>query len=176
TKWFWIVTLTSLAIPLSLAAGMLWGRARRSAAADLVVELEHAPPGSVRDALARTLRDPSLELALWLPDRRAYVDAEGRAVELPRADPTRAVTVLGPVEAPVAALVHDPALLERRALLTAAGAAARFAIENERLQAQLRVQLEEVRASRARIVQAGDAERRRLERDLHDGAQQRLLA
>src|SRR5262249_61770131 len=63
TKWFWIVTLTSLAIPLSLAAGMLWGRARRSAAADLVVALEHAPPGSVRDALPRSLRAPALAAA-----------------------------------------------------------------------------------------------------------------
>ena len=86
------------------------------------------------------------------------------------------MTVLGPAEAPVAALVHDPALLERPKLLEAAGAAVRLALENERLQAELRLQLVEVRASRARIVDAGDAERRRLERDLHDGAQQRLLS
>jgi signal transduction histidine kinase len=84
--------------------------------------------------------------------------------------------VLGPPEAPVAALVHDPALLERPALLRSAGAAARLALENERLQAELRLQLAEVRASRTRIVTAGDDERRRLERDLHDGAQQRLLS
>jgi signal transduction histidine kinase len=71
--------------------------------------------------------------------------------------------------------VHDPVLLERRAVLAAAGAAARLALENERLQAELRVQLAELHASRARIVTAGDEERRRLERDLHDGAQQRLL-
>jgi signal transduction histidine kinase len=71
--------------------------------------------------------------------------------------------------------MHDPVLLERRGLLEAAGAAARLALENERLQAELRAQLGELRASRARIVAAGDAERRRLERDLHDGAQQRLL-
>jgi signal transduction histidine kinase len=71
--------------------------------------------------------------------------------------------------------VHDPALLEQQALLRSAGAAARLALENERLQAELRAQLAEVRASRARIVHAGDDERRRVERDLHDGAQQRLL-
>ncbi len=85
------------------------------------------------------------------------------------------MTVLGAADAPIAALVHDPALLEQRALLDAAGAAARFALENERLQADLRLQLDEVRSSRARIVQVGDDERRRLERNLHDGAQQRLL-
>jgi signal transduction histidine kinase len=86
------------------------------------------------------------------------------------------VTVLGPAESPVAALVHDPVLLERPALLHSAGAAARLALENERLQAELRAQLAELRASRARIVSAGDEERRRLERNLHDGAQQRLLS
>ena len=173
--WFWIVGIAPVSIPLALAAGLLWGRTARSAVADLVVELERTPPGSVRDALARTLGDPSLEVALWLPERSSYVDGKGQMKELPMPNSGRVVTVLGPVEAPVAALVHDPALLERRALLEAAGAAARLALENERLHATLRLQLEEVRASRARIVQAGDEERRRLERNLHDGAQQRLL-
>jgi len=176
TRWFWIGNLASVAIPLSLGLGLLWGRMARAAVADLLVELQQTPPGGVRDALARLLGDPSLELSLWLPDRQTYVDGTGRPVELAAAGPDRAVTVLGPVEAPVAALVHDPVLLERRGLLAAAGAAARLALENERLQAELRAQLAELRASRARIVSAGDEERRRLERDLHDGAQQRLLS
>jgi signal transduction histidine kinase len=137
---------------------------------------QRIPPGGVRDALARTPGDPSLQLALWLPERGAYVDAAGRPRELPVPGSDRAVTVQGDSEEPVAALVHDPVLLERRALLQAAGAAARLALENERLQAKLRAQLDELRASRARIVAAGDAERRRLVRDLHDGAQQRILA
>jgi signal transduction histidine kinase len=174
--WFWIVTAAPLSLPVALALGLLWGGRARAPAADLVVELERTPPGSVRDALARTLGDPSLELALWLPDRRTYVDVRGREFSLPAPGTGRAVTVLGHPDAPIAALVHDPILLERRALLTAAGAAARLALENERLQAELRVQLAELRASRARIVGAGDEERRRLERDLHDGAQQRLLS
>jgi signal transduction histidine kinase len=174
--WFWVVTAAGLAAPLALAAGLLWGRAARAAVADLVVELEKPPPGSLRDALARTLGDPSLELALWLPERESYVDLAGEPFELPTPGPARAVTVLGRPEAPVAAIVHDPVLLERRALLDAAGAAARLALENERLQAALRAQLAELRASRSRIVEAGDEERRRLERDLHDGAQQRLIS
>jgi signal transduction histidine kinase len=173
---FWVETGGGLSIPVALALGLLWGRSARSAVADLVVELERRPPGSVRDALARALGDPSLELALWLPEREAYVDGRGRPVELPTPESGRAVTVLGPAENPVAALVHDWALLEQRALLRSAGAAARLALENERLQAELRLQLAEVRGSRARIVDAGDEERRRLERDLHDGAQQRLLS
>ena len=155
---------------------MLLGRGARSAVADLVVELERTPPGRVREALARTLGDPSLELALWLPERESYVDSQGQTLELPAPSSDRAVTVLGPSEAPVAALLHDPVLLERRGLLEAAGAAARLALENERLQAELRAQLAELRASRTRIVQASDEERRRLERNLHDGAQQRLLS
>jgi signal transduction histidine kinase len=174
--WDWSAMFVGLAIALVLAAGMLWGGAGRGAVADLVVELERTPPGSVRDALAQALGEPSLELALWLPERRTYVDREGRPLELPPTGSGRAVTVLGPAETPVAALVHDPALLERPRLLQAAGAAARLALENERLQAELRAQLVELRASRARIISAGDDERRRLERDLHDGAQQRLLS
>jgi signal transduction histidine kinase len=176
TSWFWISALAGLAIPLSLGFGLLWGRTARSAVADLVVELERTPPGHVRDALARVLGDPSLELALWLPDRQTYVDGAGEPVELPGVGTDRAVTVLGPAEAPVGALVHDPILLERRALVVSAAAAARLALENERLQAELRAQLAELHASRARIVSAGDEERRRLERNLHDGAQQRLLS
>jgi signal transduction histidine kinase len=77
---------------------------------------------------------------------------------------------------PVAAIVHDASLVEQRELLEAAGSAASLAFENARLQAELRAQLAELRASQARIVRAGDAERSRLERNLHDGAQQRLLA
>jgi signal transduction histidine kinase len=78
--------------------------------------------------------------------------------------------------APVAALIHDPALLEERDLVESVRATAGLVLENERLAAEVRAQLEEVRASRARIVTAADEERRRLERDLHDGAQQRLVA
>jgi signal transduction histidine kinase len=141
-----------------------------------VVELEHAPPGSVRDALAKALGDPTLELALWLPERVSYADGHGRPLALPAPGSDRAVTIVGLIEAPVAALIHDPVLLERPALLKSAGAAAHLALENERLQAELRAQLAELRASRARIVTAGDEERRRLERNLHDGAQQRLLS
>ena len=173
--WFWIVASTNLAIPTALAAGLLVGRTGRSGVADLVLELERAPAGSLRAALARTLGDPSLELALWLPERAAFIRDDGGAFAPPEANGARAVTPIGPAEAPLALMVHDPSLLERRALLDAAGAAARLALENERLHAELRAQLGEIRASRARIVEAGDVERRRLERDLHDGAQQRLL-
>jgi signal transduction histidine kinase len=148
----------------------------RAAVARLVIELGGQPrPGTVRDALARALGDPSLELAYRRGTADAYVDGSGRSVVVDPG-PDRAITPIVHGETPVGVLVHDPTLLERLGLLQDVLAAARIAIENERLQAEVRAQLEELRASRARIVETGDAERQRLERDLHDGAQQRVLA
>jgi signal transduction histidine kinase len=157
---------------LGAVFGVLVTRRARGVVGDLVVDLGRARPGGVRDALAGAIGDPTLKLGLWVPQKDGWVDEQGREVELP-ASHDRAVTLVGDQ---LAAIVHDPVLLDQPALLEAAGSAARFALENERLQAELRAQLEELRESRARIVRAGDEERRRLERDLHDGAQQRLLA
>jgi signal transduction histidine kinase len=171
----WVVVVAAGAVPLAFLAGLLRTRLHRSAVAELVVELGTLPrPSQVRDAIARTLGDPSLELAFWLPEEERYVDPNGNAL-VPEAEPARAVTVLEHDGKRLAALVHDPSLLDDPELVQAVGAAASLALENARLQAELRAQLAEVRASRARIVEAGDAERRRVERDLHDGAQQRLL-
>ncbi len=164
-----------LAIPIAFLVGLLRTRLQRSRVADLVVELRsRSRPDEVRDAIARALGDPSLELGFWLPADERYVDPRGNPLDL-TAREGRAVTELEHDGKRVAALVHDPALLDEPELLEAVGAAASLALENARLQAELSAQLAEVRASRARIVEAGDAERRRLERDLHDGAQQRLL-
>jgi signal transduction histidine kinase len=164
-------------VPIALLIGVLRTRLGRGAISDLVLELGRTPaPGHLRDALARALGDPSLEVALVLPGG-GYVDGEGRPMDLPGADGRRSVTMIPNGGEPLAALVHDSALDEEDpGLVAAAGSAARFAIENERLHAEVRARLEEVRASRARILEAADAERRRLERDIHDGAQQRLAA
>jgi signal transduction histidine kinase len=125
--------------------------------------------------LADALHDQSLRLAYWMPDAQSYVGVDGRSLE-PTAGDGRAVTILERHGAPIAALMHDSALLEEPGLLEAVGAAGGLALENERLLADLRAQLGELRESRARIVEAGDTERRRLERNLHDGAQQRLVS
>jgi signal transduction histidine kinase len=145
--------------------------------ADLVVELGETPtPARLRDALANALGDPSLSVAYWSPPAGAYVDANGASITLPGEGDGRAVTRLARDGAPIAAIVHDPALLDDPGLVASVAGAMRLAVENERLQAEVETQLEEVRASRARIVEAGDSERKRLERDLHDGAQQRLVS
>ena len=167
----WWLTSGLLVGALTALFGLLVGRRVRGSVGDLVVELDRAGPGGVRRALARAVGDPTLELALWLPELGTWADESGRPVVLPEGR-DRAVTLIGDK---LAAIVHDPVLLDQTAMLEAVGTAARVALENERLQAELRAQLVALRESRARIVRAGDEERRRLERDLHDGAQQRLL-
>ncbi len=164
-------------VPYAFLAGLFRSRLARASVADLVLQLgDPVAPGTLRDSLARALGDTSLQVAYWLPESASYADATGQPVALPPDGGERAVTTVERSGAPVAALIHDPGLREDPELLHAVGAAAGLALENERLQAELRAKLQELHASRARIVQAGDSERRRLERNLHDGAQQRLLA
>lgn len=167
--------LSLCALPVGFAVGLFRTRLGRSRVGDLVVELGEAPgPGRARDTLARILRDPTLRIAYRLPGSMTYVDESGRQVSVDHAE-RRSVTPIERAGEQIAALVHDPAILQDPDLLRSAVAATRLAVENERLQAEVRAQLEEVRTSRARIVEAGDAERRRVERNLHDGAQQRLV-
>jgi signal transduction histidine kinase len=164
-------------VPLAFELGLLRSRLARGAVAELVVELgQTRAAGNLRDALARALHDPSLTLAFWLPEQRRYVDAGGQPVELPIEGSGLVTTIVERDGRRVAAIVHDASLREDPELVEAVCAAAGLALENERLQAELRAHLEELRASRVRIVEAADAERRRLERDLHDGTQQRLVS
>jgi signal transduction histidine kinase len=165
-----------LLIPVGLMAGLLRSELARGAVADLVVRLGATPSavGGLEEAVRRALGDPSARLVHWLADRGGFVDAAGRPVAL-GGDPARAVTTLVRDGRTVAAVIHDPALNASPGLVEAACAAAGLALENERLEIELRAQLAELRSSRARIVAAADAERRRLERNLHDGAQQRLV-
>ena len=162
---------------VSIAAFAAWNLARarraRSQVAGLVVELTRtAPPGGLRDVLAGIAGDPALVLAYPVGHPERLVDGEGRPVELSAGLERTSLVRDGNA---VAVLGHRPGLLGDEQLVEEIAAAARLALENERLQAEVRARLEELRASRARIVEAGDAERKRLERDLHDGAQQRLV-
>jgi signal transduction histidine kinase len=134
------------------------------------------PGGPVREMLAESLGDRTVSIAYWLPDRGAFVDETGRPVALPEPGAERAWTAVERDGRPVAAIVHDAALDTTSELVQAAVAASSLAIDNERLKADLRARLEELRVSRLRIVEATDAARRRIERDLHDGAQQELVS
>ena len=174
-KLFWWQVVAFFLLPLALLVGLLRAHLARVKVGDLVLELEQAPPSELRDALARSLGDSNLEIGFWLPDRQTYADAAGMPVVLPEGD-ERAVTMLEHDGRPLAALVYDPSLLEEPELVRSVGAAARLALENAQLQAETRAQLAQVKESRKRIVAAADEERKRIERDLHDGAQQRLAA
>jgi signal transduction histidine kinase len=174
---FSIFVITSGAVAL-LAAGLVWGffraRVQRRVVARIVTRLGEAPPpGSLEAALGRALGDPELQIAYWLPNSRRYVDASGRPVAEPVATTGRVITTLVRDDRRVALVSHAAGLPEIEREM---GPAVHLALENERLRAEGLAHLAELRASRTRIVETGDAERRRLERDLHDGAQQRLLA
>ncbi len=160
-------------VPFAFLAGLLRSRVVGASAVNELVARLGAGGSDLQGALADALRDPSLALAYWLPERGEWVDAGGDVVTLP--DATRCT----PVERdgrPIAMLLHDPSLAEEPELVQAVGGAAALALENERLTAELRATVSELRASRARIVESADAARRKIERDLHDGAQQRLVA
>jgi signal transduction histidine kinase len=172
-----ITAILLVSVPLAFLVGILHQQLARAGMADLVVALQRVPESRrLGAALAKALGDPSLVLAYWLPRFDAYVDAEGTPVALPQEGSGRATTFVDNDGHHIAALVHDSALAHQPELLEVVCAAANVALERERLQAELEARVVELQASRERIVSAGDAERRRLERDLHDGAQQRLVA
>ena len=168
-----LIFVAQIAIPIAVLSVMLRARMARAGVADLVIELGRTPtPARLRDALANALGDPTLQVAYWLPVQDRFVDTAGGAIELPGDGTGQAVTMLERNGVREAAIIHDAILLEEPGLIASVASAMRLAVENDRLSAEVQEQLAEVRASRARIVEAGDAERRRVERDLHDGAQQ----
>jgi len=173
----WAAFATLAFAPVVFLTGLLQARLARSALGDLVVELRaDLAPSDLRDALARALRDPSLELAYWLPEFATYADVDGHPLDIGELGGGRATTLIDRKGDHVAALLHDPSLQDEPELLAGVTAAAGIAVENARLQAELRARLEELRGSRRRLIDAGQEERQRLERNLHDGAQQRLIA
>ena len=169
---FYIFPLACLVgVPFAFLVGL--GRSqlsRAGAVSDLVARLNQPGPG-LRDALAGALGDPSLRVIYHRAAREEWVDADGHQVELPEG-----ATLVERDGVTIAALVHDPALDEEPELVRAAANAAALALDNERLAVELRARVAELEESRERLVRAGLTERRRLERDLHDGAQQRLVA
>jgi len=172
-----IAIAASISLPVTFLLALARARHRHVAVSDLVVELGDLPPADeLERALSRTLRDDSLRVGRWDAAGQRFVGGDGRTLSIPADGSGQTATLLHRDDKPLAAIVHDEALLEDGGLLNSVAAAARLAVENEGLHAEVRAQLADVRASRARIVVAADAERRRLERDLHDGAQQRIVS
>ncbi len=172
------IVLCLLAVPmaiLTIAATDWSARAMRSLAHALL-STSLAAGAPVREALAASLGDRTLAIAYWLPDREEFVDEAGHPVPLPEPGSDRAWTAVDYEGQRVAAIIHAAHLEASPELVQAAAAAASLALDNERLKADLRARVEELRASRVRIVEASNAARRKVERDLHDGAQQQLVA
>ena len=168
--------LAVAAVPLAYLAILLQRRFHRAGVADLVVQLSGSTMlDSLQGALSTALKDETLQVGYWLPEQERYVDADGKPIPL-LPGPNRVMTKVDRNGGSVAVLVHDPSLRDEPELVEAACAAAALALDNERLTADLRARLRQLAASRTKVLRAAESERRRLERDLHDGVQQRLLS
>ena len=170
----WIAICSLVAVPVAFLVGLLRSRLARGGLAELFRELPTMRPAQLQDALAKVLGDPDLQIAYPRPDR-SFVDAGGLPVTLPEPGEGRSVAAVQRAGEQVAALVYDRSLDDDPELVEAVGAAATIALENRQLHAEAQARLLELQASRERIIAAGDAERRRIERNLHDGAQQGLV-
>jgi signal transduction histidine kinase len=170
------VALLAYEVTLCAAAGWLTAGlvAAPAAVTDLVVELGEAREGDLRAELARALGDPTLEVGYWRAEADAFVDADGHALEVPSGDASRAITIVEGDDHPIAALVHDSAVLDDPVLVDGVTAATRLAVSNARLRAEVQTHVRELEASRRRLLHASDDERRALERALRDGAERRL--
>ena len=167
----------ALLVLMALGVAWAWVRDRRTRAAVVRLVMDAAqspPPGGLREVLAGMLGDTGLQLAYPVGEPPRYVRADGKVASV-EPDEGQAVTPLVRAGQTAALVRHRAGLLDDPGLVQEVAAAARLALDNERLHAEVLAQLEDLRAAQARIVAAGDAERRRLERDLHDGAQQRLV-
>lgn len=176
---FVIAVVLMSCVPFAFLVGLLRSKFTSAGAVnELIARLAETNAQSldIRGALAEALGDATLEFFYWLPNRAGYVDGEGRPVDLPQKGSGRS---WAPVEHDgelIAAIAYDDSLADDQDLIKSTGIAAALALRNQRLDAELRANVEELRASRARIVNASDTARRELERNLHDGAQQHLVS
>lgn len=173
-----VVAAIVAAMPLAIALAVAHGRLLAMRGLETMISGvgEHPSAAGLQRAMARAFADPTLKLLLWRPDRQAYIDADGGLLDIDGIEPGQALTEFARGDQKVAAVVHDPMLSEDRDVLEAAGRAVRLALEKAGLAQELSTAVAELEASRKRVAWAGDEERRRIEQDLHDGAQQQLIA
>ncbi len=172
----WLTSIAISAVPFAFLAGLLRSSySRADVVGDLIARL-HVATSSIRDAIAAALRDPSLELIYWRTQAGRYVTADGRPAQLPSDGTGRGFIEIKREGQRMAAIIFDAMLAEEPKLVAAVSAAGALALDNERLQAELRARITELELSRARVLDATLRERQRIERDLHDGAQQRFVS
>jgi signal transduction histidine kinase len=173
-----VSAVTAMMVPIAFLVGLARSKLVRGQALGLMLErvAHETDPVKMQEAVAEALGDPSVELAFWLPDTRQYVDVRGLPTSEPEPNSGRAASVVSMDGRKVALIVHEGALLEEPEKIEAVSRGAALAFENARLEAEVRANVAELRASRVRIVEAGDAARREIERNLHDGAQQNLIS
>jgi signal transduction histidine kinase len=172
----WVLNAALLTVPAALLWGLLRSRLARGGLAALFRELGALRGVRLEEGLAKALGDPGLVLAYRVPGERSYVDGRGQPVALPAPGADRAAAPVERDGREFGKLIYDASLDDDPELVVAVSAAAAIALDDARMQAESEDRLAELRASRERIVAASDAERRRLERNLHDGAQQRLVS
>jgi hypothetical protein len=172
----WVYDAVLALVAAGLCADLLWGRWTAAAVRGLVMDLGNLErEAALRTRLARSVGDPSLELGFWDPGRGSYVDEAGEPLALPAGASDRAVLVVDDERGrPAAAIVHDPAVLDEPGLAAAVTTAVRMAVANVELQMRVQAKLDEVRASRRRLVEAADLERLRLEAELREATEPRL--
>ena len=170
----WTTACSIALVPVAFLVGLLRSRLARGGLADLFGELATMQPAQLQAALARVLHDPAFTIA-YAEAGGGFVDVHGEPVDPPEPSDGRSVSHVARGGVPIAALVYDRSLDDEPELVESVGGAATIALENRLLQAQSQARLAELQASRQRLVAAADAERRRIERNLHDGAQQRLV-
>ena len=175
----WLLALAVPAIAVAFFLGLLrWRLYAERTLQSLAACLRELPnPGTLRQAFADAFQDPSIEIVFPAGDATGgWLDSHGRPAALPAPGAGRGVSDVRHHGAVVAAIVHDEGLQARPELVEAGAAMAAVVLDNQRLEAQAEASIRELRRSRARIASSAESERRRIERDLHDGAQQRLVA
>jgi signal transduction histidine kinase len=176
---FFITALSLSTLPFAYLIGLLRSRITGAEAVNhfvLALGESSKDEGEVERSLAKALGDPSLRIAYWLDERNCFADRNGQVIDPP---PPGSMTRLSPIEYDgelIAAILHTDSIEGDDRRINVAGSAAALALRNQRLTVELRATVEELRASRARIVESSDAARRTLERNLHDGAQQHLVS